>query len=261
MRIALITGASSGLGTKFAIRIDKNEKNIDEIWLVARRKEKLEETAARLTKKTRIFPLDLLKRESFDTLEHALNKEEARVGLLIVNAGFAKIGNYARVTREDADSMIDLNCRAAVDTTVTCLPFMEAGDRIIEICSTAAFQPLQYIGIYASTKSFLYNYSRALRMELLPRRIAVTAVCPYWMKDTEFLSVASTNKANAAPDAPIRNFSLGVPSGKVARRALAASRRGQAVCTPGLICTLHRFFGKLLPRTFMMYIWEGFRKL
>ncbi|MEE3420327.1 MAG: SDR family NAD(P)-dependent oxidoreductase [Lachnospiraceae bacterium] len=261
MRIALITGASSGLGMKFAREIDAKEKKIDEIWLVARREDRLKETAEGISKKTRIFPLDLLKRESFDNLENALREADARVGILIVNAGFAKIGNYSKVTRRDSDNMIDLNCRAAVDTTVTCLPFMKAGDRIIEICSTAAFQPLQHINIYAATKTFLYNYSRALRMELLPRKIAVTAVCPYWMKDTEFLPVANDNEANAAPDKSISNFNLGVPSDKVAKRALAASRRGAAVSTPGFICTIHRFFGKILPRTFMMYIWEGFRKL
>lgn len=261
MKIALITGASSGLGAKFAREIDAKEKSIDEIWLVARREKKLKETAASLKKKTRILPLDLLRSDSFDILEETIREAGARVGVLIVNAGFAKIGNYAKVTRRDADNMIDLNCRAAVDTTMTCLPYMEAGDRILEICSTAAFQPLQHINIYASTKSFLYNYTRALRMELLPRKIVVTAVCPYWMKDTEFLPVANANEANDKPEASIHNFVLSVSSDRVARQALAASRRGQAVCTPGLICTLHRFFGKVLPRTFMMYIWDGFRRL
>lgn len=249
--------------------------------------------------------LDLLEKESFDTLEKELKYAHARISILIVNAGFGKIGSYAEICREDVDNMIDLNCRAAVDTTVTCLPFMKAGDRIIEVCSTAAFSPLHEINVYASTKTFLYNYSRALRMELLPRKISVTALCPYWMKDTEFLPVAfekagnsrtyqsghsslvtpentaaqipdknknvdEPNKKNEIKEAniqskqannSIRNFAFAVSSTKVAKRALAASRRGAAVCTPGLVCTLHRFFGKFLPRTIFLYLWEGFRRL
>lgn len=86
--------------------------------------------------------------------------------------------------------MIDLNCKAAVAMTQISLPFMKRGARVLQICSTAAFQPFPYLSVYAATKAFLYRYSRALRVELYGTGIRVTAVCPYWIKDTEFIGRA-----------------------------------------------------------------------
>lgn len=258
-RIALITGASSGLGRQLSQLIDVREKHIDEIWLVARRQDRLEELAGRLQHKTRTFPLDLTEEQSRQSLADAMQQEGVRVGLLLNCAGLGKIGNYQSLTLEESDSMIELNDRAAVDMTVLALPRMQQGDRIIEICSTAAFQPIQHFNVYAASKSFLYNYSRGLRMELLPRRIAVTAVCPYWMKDTEFIPVArDTGSENKAA---IRGFPFSSKSEKVAKRILRSSRMGFAVCTPGIFCTIHRFFSKLLPREILMLFWEGLRRV
>lgn len=265
-RITLITGASSGLGRKLALEMDSNEPDIDEFWLIARRKERLEELASELHHPSHILPLDLTKAESVDTLAAELKKENVEVGVLINCAGLGKIGNYRTLTVEENNRMIDLNDRAAVDVTMVSIPYMQQGDRIIEICSTAGFQPLQHFNVYAASKRFLYNYSRALRLELLPRRISVLAVCPYWMKDTEFISTAQNVKSrsgSADPQAnsPIRNFAFSTRSDRAAARIMRHSRRGYAVSTPGLICTLHRFFGKLIPTETMLYIWEGFRRL
>lgn len=265
-RIALITGASSGLGRKLALEMDGNEPGIDEFWLIARRKDKLEELATELRHPSHIVSLDLTQTESITALEKELRKENVEIGVLINCAGLGKIGNYKTLTVEENNRMIDLNDRAAVDVTMVSIPYMKQGDRIIEICSTAGFQPLQHFSVYAAGKRFLYNYSRALRLELLPRKIPVLAVCPYWMKDTEFISTAQNVKsrsgsADPAADSPIRNFALSTKSDKAAARIMRHSRRGYAVSTPGLICTLHRFLGKLIPTETMLYIWEGFRRL
>ena len=259
-RIALITGASSGLGRNLALEMDKNEKGIDEFWLIARRKEKLEALAAELHHPSHILSLDLTLMESSAALAKELQEANVEVGVLVNCAGLGKIGNYRTLTVEENNQMIDLNDRAAVDVTMTCLPFMKAGDRILEICSTAAFQPFQHLNVYAASKAFLYSYSRALRMELLPRGIVVTAVCPYWMKDTEF--IAGAESAYGPGERPaIRNFAFGVPSGKVASRAMRDSRAGLAVSTPGFVCTIHRAFAKLLPKSVLLYIWELIRGL
>lgn len=266
-RIALITGASSGMGAEFARQIDRTEKNIDEIWLLARRKERLERTAEGLRHETRVIPADLTDRTCFQRLDRTFRDEDVQVGLLVNCAGYGKIGNYAKVSRFDSDNMIDLNCRAAVDITLTCLPFMKAGDRIIQICSTAAFQPLQHVNIYSASKAFLYNYTRALRMELLPRKIAVLAVCPYWVKDTEFIGIAEKGKektGGVSPDRknmPIRHYTFATTADRVVKSALRCSRRGYAVCTPGIVCTIDRIFSKILPRQAMLYIWELWRRI
>ncbi|MBR3396408.1 MAG: SDR family NAD(P)-dependent oxidoreductase [Lachnospiraceae bacterium] len=257
MRIAVITGASSGLGKEFTLQIDRNETDIEEIWLIARRRERLEELAAQLVHPARVFALDLMEEASIAHLESVLKTADVQVGILAVCAGFGKVGNYETVGRQQSDRMIALNCRAAVDTTMIALPYMQAGDRIIEICSTSAFQPFPYLNIYAASKAFLYSYTRALRNELLPRGIKVTAVCPYWIKDTEFIPGAdSSDGANG-----IHSFPLADRTVPVVKRALRASRAGLPVSTPGAVCTLHRIFAKVLPRNILMLIWEGIRRI
>lgn len=293
-RIALITGASSGMGSVFARRIDETEKNIDEIWLVARRRERLEDVARQLAHPARIIPMDLTDPDSIRKLEILLSEgksadeqendaartagadeqendaartagadrqEGVEVGLFVNCAGYAKIGNYEKVSHYDSDRMIDLNCKAAVNTTLAVLPYMRAGDRIMELCSTSSFQPVTHLNLYAAGKAFLYSYTRALRMELLPRGIKVTAVCPWWVADTEFLSVAKDNAANPDSVKSIRSFVLPSKKEAVVRRALRASRMGFAVSTPGIMCFLHRIFSKLIPRTGMLYLWELMRRI
>lgn len=257
MRIAFITGASSGLGKEFALQIDKTEDFIDEIWLLARRRPQLEELADRLEHRARVFALDLLDKSTCDHLGSIFRSENVRIGILAVCAGFGKVGSYEVVNREQSGRMIDLNCRAAVDITLTSLPFMQAGDRIIEICSTSAFQPFPYLNVYAASKAFLYSYTRALRNELLPRKIKVTAVCPYWVKDTEFIPNADSSQGTNG----IKGFPLADSSVPVVKRALRASRAGLPVSTPGLVCTLHRIFAKVIPRNVLMLIWEGIRRI
>jgi len=259
MRIALVTGASSGMGREFARCIDRTEAEMDEIWLVARRRERLEEAASQLTHPARIIPMDLTKAENIEELENLL--KPVRVGIFVNCAGYAKIGNYEKVSRFDSDHMIDLNCKAAVNMTLAVLPYMQAGDRILELCSTSSFQPVPHLNIYAAGKAFLYSYTRALRMELLPRGIVVTAVCPWWVADTEFLPIAKDNAANPDFEKSIRGFLLPSKKETVVRRALRASRMGFAVSTPGIMCFLHRLFSKLIPRTGMIYLWEIMRRL
>lgn len=266
-RIALITGASSGIGQAFALRIDETEPEIDEIWLVARRQEKLEDLAGKLDHPTRIIPADLTEGLTEDEYDNALIRqltaasrehERLQVGILVNAAGFAKIGNYARVNFSDSMQMIDLNAKAVVAVTQACLPYMEQGDRIIQMCSTAAFQPLQHINIYGASKAFLYHYSRALRMELLPRGIIVTAVCPFWVKNTEFIGIAQSDQTAGKP--PIRHFPFATTAEKVAGKGLRGSRQGWAVVTPGAFCVIHRIFTKLLPREAAIWIWELMRR-
>ena len=100
---------------------------------------------------------------------------------------------------EELTHMIDLNCKAAVHMTAICMPHFTKGSRILQICSTAGFQPMQGLNVYAASKAFLLRYSQALRWELIGKQIYVTAVCPYWIKDTEFIGVAKhTDNPKAA---------------------------------------------------------------
>lgn len=254
MNIAVITGASSGLGAEFARLVDGR---YDEIWAIARRAERLEGLRAQLKTPVRALAMDLTDRDAPRALGRALAESGASVRLLINAAGYGRIGAWDDISLEDCENMIDLNCRAAVAVTRVALEHMSAGARIMQVCSTSAFQPFQYLNVYAASKAFLYRYSRALRAELKPRGISVTAVCPYWIRDTEFIPVAQRTRDSAY----IRGFPLASRRERVARRALRAALKGRAVCTPGAVCTLHRAAAKLVPAALMMRAWELIRRI
>ena len=258
MRIAVITGASSGLGRQYIKEINNQEKGIDEIWALARRKDRLLELQKVSAIPVRPYPIDLTDKTALSGFADELKTSGAEVVLLINAAGFGKIGNYASVSMEESDRMIELNCRAAVDMTYLCLPYMKKGGRIMQICSTAGFQPFQYLNVYAASKAFLYRFSRALRVELFSRGIKVTAVCPYWIKDTEFIPVA---KDTAGEGKAIRHFPLASRVWSVAKVSLHDSRIGLPVSTPGIMCTLHRIAAKFVPSEAMMGIWALLRRV
>lgn len=256
MRIGIVTGASSGLGRAFAKHIDKT-LNLDELWLVARREERLRDLAAELRCKGRVFPLDLTDPDSAARLQAALDEERPRVEILVCAAGFGKFGRAEDMTLEENGDMIALNCRAAVDVTRVALPHMGRGSRILEICSSASFQPLPGMNLYAATKAFLTRYTRALRWEVAGRGIKVTAVCPGWIR-TEFMEVARQTK-NA--DAVGRFTHLAQRPEAVAAWAMSMNALGLAVATCGPIALAQRAASKVLPSCAAMAAWEGLRKL
>ena len=142
--------------------------------------------------------------------------------------------------------MIDLNCRAAVAVTTVALPWLVKGSRVLEICSTAAFQPMPYLNVYAATKAFLQSYTKTLHYELLLTGIHVTAVCPYWIRDTEFIQNALKTDENGY------GFFLSGRVRSVVRWALFDSRLNLWVSTPGPICMAHRLVAKFIPHFLMV---------
>jgi len=255
-RVAIITGATSGLGREYAFLADVRLTQIDEIWLVARRADKLQETAGRLRHVAKCLSYDLTRTSSVMELIRLIQRKDIRVRYLINCAGFARMGTSKSITISDQADMMALNCMAAVRLTDACLPYMKRGDRIVNVCSTAAFQPMQRMNVYAASKAFMLRYTRALRLELLPERIAVTAVCPYWIKDTEFIE-----KAENADGTAVRSYPLASRVSSVAAVSLIGIRMGLPVITPGIVCTVHRIFSGLLPDTVLQYIWEGLRRI
>ena len=254
MNIAIVTGASSGLGRSFIRQLDR-QGGLDEIWGVARRRERMEELAAQLSTPMRPLALDLTKTESVETLRALLQETGADVRVLVNSAGFGKFGTYADMTLQETADIIDLNCRAAVALTAAAIPHMSRGARILEICSSAAFQPLPGFNVYAATKAFLLRYSRALRWEVAPRGIKVTAVCPGWIK-TEFMQVARDTKNGRT----VRSYPFALRPETVARRALRDSQV-LAVTTCSLPALVQRVASKFLPHCFIMACWEGLRRL
>ena len=178
MKIAVITGASSGLGREYAFAAARRYADIDELWLIARREENLRQTAEQISKRVRIIPLDITKEESVKTYISMLEEEKPEIALLINNAGFGKLGDFDKLSYEDNGGMVRLNCEALTVMTSVSLPYMKNGGEIVNTCSIAAFAPNTRMAVYCSTKAYVLSLSKALRSELRPRGINVLAVCP-----------------------------------------------------------------------------------
>jgi short-subunit dehydrogenase len=173
MSVALITGASSGIGMEFARQLAQS-KEVDEFWLVARRKERMESLAEELSVPCRIIVADLAGEEGIDTLKSALETEKPSVKWLICAAGFGLFGDYSQVPEKQVVGMIDVNVKALVRVTYMTIPYMPAGGHILEMGSGSCFTPLPNFNVYASSKAFVLHFGKALRYEVKKQKLSVT---------------------------------------------------------------------------------------
>lgn len=194
MNIAIVTGASSGMGREFVKQLNRFV-GVDEIWAIARRQEALEALRQEVSVPVRPVSLDLCKEESFQTLAAMLSQEKHNVKLLVNAAGFGKFGSFENIPPEEEYRMIDLNCKALVAVTRTVLPYMRPGSHVLQLDSLSAFQPVPYITTYGATKAFVLSYSRAMNRELKGRGIRMMAMNPGWVR-TEFFNHALQTNGN-----------------------------------------------------------------
>lgn len=246
MKIAVITGASSGIGVDFYKEIQKED--IDSVWIIARREDRLLQIKEQLgVKDTRVIPMDITVDSKIEELRALFERENADIRFLINNAGMGVIGNLEDADAKKQGAMVDLNCKALTEITVVALPFMSDGARIINTCSIASFVPNARMTVYSATKAYVMHFSRALRYELRKRKINVTAICPGPMK-TEFLGVAGIEKGvsktfDTLPYCdPVRT----------ARKGIRAAKRGKAVYTPRGFYKFYRLLAKLLPSSILI---------
>ena len=190
--IVIITGASSGIGMEFALQLDAHLRKTDEIWLIARRKDKLLELSRKMRNNTRILSMDITKEGQIERLADTLEDNDCQIRMLINCAGYGIIGNFMGSNCEEQAGMVRLDCEALTNVTHCCLPYMCKKSRIINIASSAAFVPQPGFAIYAATKSYVNSFSLALREELMDKEIYVTSVCPGPV-DTAFFDRAEAN--------------------------------------------------------------------
>lgn len=248
-KIAIVTGASSGLGREFARAIMKEEQ-IDELWVIARRMNRLQELKEELGSKVRPFAMDLIKKESYDEIKQILKEENPQIRVLVNASGFGKYGTYQDLTDREIDDMLDLNCKGMIHMTYACLPYMKRGDRVITMGSSSAFQPLPEFIMYSSSKVLVLHFCRALNVELKSRGIPVTCVCPGYVR-TEFFQVAQDTKNPTT----CTNFKPLYEPEDVVKKALADSRRGKDMSVLGFHVQWLRFLSKLLPHSIVMRSW------
>lgn len=246
MKIAVITGASSGMGKDFVLQLDKDEV-FDEIWVIARRKERLEALSGLTRAKIRPLAYDLTLPESIESYEALLKESEAEVSVLVNAGGYGKFSSFENMEYSDIAGIVTLNSRVLVEMTYKTLTFMKEGSRIYQLGSLSAFQPVPYIGVYGASKAFVLSFSRALNVELKKRGIRVMAVCPGWVK-TEFFN-------HAVKDDTIVYYNKYFESADVVARAIRDMKKGKDISICGFSVRVQVFFTKLLPHKLVMYIW------
>lgn len=246
--IAVITGASSGIGNEF-LKLLLKEQGLDELWAIGRNEERLKEAKDADKGRVRIFAMDLTEQKNLDILEALIVSENVNVRWLVNCAGFAKFCDYGGIDRETSVNMIDLNIGVLVAMGLICLPYMEKGGHIVNMASQAAFQPLPYQNIYSSTKAFVRNYTRALNVELKSKGIVATAVCPGWIQ-TRLIE-----RAIVKGEKGTRVFPHIVYPDVVAKKAVKDAKKAKDISVYGLYTKMSHLVAKILPQRCMMGIW------
>ena len=246
-KLAVITGASSGLGEEFSRQIAaSNQYNL---LLIARREDRLKSLKQSLEKeiqliggqsKVEIYKCDLSNTSELDTLSKKIANEP--IGLLVNNAGFGSVGGFLSSKLNKEHEMIDLNCKALIALTHAVLPRMykEQSGAIINVASTAAFQALPYMSTYGATKAFVLSHSLSLGVESKKFNVCVLALCP-GPTETEFHLVAGLpEKMSYLPAMSAR---------EVVKQGLEAVAQGRMLKVNGSLNWFLATLARLLPPT------------
>ena len=253
--IAIITGASSGIGKEFTLDL-KNRENVDEVWVIARDREGLEKLKDEIPFKIKVIPMDLTKNESYEEYKKILEEEKPNVKLLINCSGYGKFDKTTKLTYQENIGMIDLNCRGLTSLTILTIPYMKKGANIVNIASVAAFQPIPYINVYAASKAYVLSFSRGLYMELKPEGIHVMAVCPFWTR-TKFFDRAVDKSKNPV----IKKYTAMYEPYMIVNRTWRDLKRKKDVSKYGFVARFQAALCKILPHSFVMRYWMHQQKL
>ncbi len=267
--IAIITGASSGIGKAFLEEIVKEHGvygsvPFDEIWAVARNEEKLIEIKTLLGEE-RIMPVkaDLASPEDMSVLADRLASERPQVGLLINCAGMGMKGAVIDHPAKTIEDTVDVNCTSLAKLTRICLPYMivknqawtkDNSPRIINIASSAGYLPQPGFAAYAASKAFVISFSRALYYELIDHGIVVTTVCPGPV-NTDFQRRATGGAQTGFTG--IRQYVAADPV-KLARASIKASRAGRQVLVYGFSQKALHVASKILPASWILFLEKQF---
>ena len=254
--IAIVTGASSGIGKIFAKTVT-NHGTYDEIWAIARNTDRLEALKGEISIPVRPVSLDLSDESFVDRIKSMLEEEKPNIRLLINCSGYGKFEATEKISLEDNIGMIDLNCRALTAMTLISLPHMNEGSEIINIASVAAFQPIPFINIYGASKAYVLSFSRALNRELKNRKIRVLAVCPFWTKTAFFSRAVKTDE-----EAIVKKYVAMYEPDFIVKKAwhtLEKTKRDFIV--PGFKAKMQVLAVKILPHSIVMSIWQSQQKL
>lgn len=246
MNIAVITGASSGMGREFVYAIDK-EYELNEIWVVARRKERLEELQARCRTKIRPLVFNLSNPASFAEYKVLLEAEKPQIRILVNAAGYGLFGTFEEMGLEEQLGIVDVNDKALTAMCLLSLPYMRKGDAIVNLGSNSSWQPVPYLNVYAASKAYVLSFSRGLGRELKPRGVHVMCVCPGWVK-TEFMDTA-------VHDDTIQYYDRWYTPGQVIEQAMKDLKKKKKVSILGAPVRRQVRLVKFLPTDVVLDTW------
>ena len=264
-RIAIITGASSGMGSEFTKELFLNSENykfgkFDEIWILARRSDRLKNLKYDLEKAaenncSKEYPeitaieIDLSGTKgvtAFNAILKTTKKVESKnggfeIGLLVNNAGFGTYGEFTETPLDKELEMIDTNCSTLTGLCGLAIPFMNEKSTIINVASLAAFLPLGNFAVYAATKSYVLSFSVALAAELKDKGIHVLAMCP---------GSVSTEFANVASNGARKEVLHGYPADKTVKHALKCASNKKHIALWAHKWKVTAFFSRFIGRFF-----------
>ncbi|MDL2339786.1 MAG: SDR family oxidoreductase [Pseudomonadota bacterium] len=244
IKVALITGASAGLGVEFARQLSATGHRL---VLVARRQERLDELAKELGN-SRAVALDLSKAGAAAMLMADLAKAGEEVAVLVNNAGFGLVGRFASLDAARQRTMIDLNIGTLTDLCRAVAPGMieRKSGAILNVASTAAFQAGPGMAVYFATKAYVLSFTEALHEELKPHGIKVSALCPGPTR-TEFGDVAGFAGIKAVDR-------IAMNAAPVVKLGLEALDRNQAVMITGTLNKIGAASTRFIPRALLRKI-------
>jgi uncharacterized protein len=249
--LALVTGASSGIGAAIAAELASRGYAL---VLVARREERLRTLATELEQEhgvdVEVMAYDLSKKGQREKLAEQLREGSRVVEVLVNNAGYGSRGDFATNPRERMVGMVRINVEAVVDLTSLILPGMVERGRgsILNVASMASFQPLPGAAVYGASKAFVLSFSEAIRTELRGSGVTVTAVCPGPVK-TEFTEAAGM--AGVESDTPDL---IWLSAEDVARSAVNGAAADKRVVVPGVVQRAGTLVGQHSPRSIALPI-------
>lgn len=234
------------MGREFVLALDKDEV-FDEIWVIARREDRLLALKDECRANIRPVVLDLQNRDSFKAYRELLEQEKPQIQVLVNAAGFGLFGAFMEMDMEKQLDIVDLNSRALTAMCYMSIPYMPSGSQIYNMGSMSSWQPVPYINVYGASKAYVLNFSRALGVELKDRGIKVMAVCPGWIK-TEFFS-------HAIHDDTVNYFNRYYTAKQVIDKALTDMKKGKNASVLGFPERLQVALVKHLPVKMVMKTW------
>lgn len=277
-KIIIVTGASSGMGVCFAQQLskesadyklhNKTEYSSDEIWLIARREDRLLETKKLIEDdaksyakpeyypEVKVFPVDISGKNGALEVKKLLDNynnqyQDFQISVLVNNAGFGTYGEFAKTNTEREMDMVDLNCTSLTGITGYAIPWIKKGSRIINTASLASFMPLGDFAVYGATKAYVLSFTVALAAELKHLGVHVMAFCP---------GPVSTEFANVASNGARKEVSHGLSPEKTVAHCLKRSRKGKLYAVMALKWKLGTFGSRFVGRYLVAWFTYKFCK-